>query len=115
MSELKENGNNNLSSWGTGAVLIVVGIVLVISNVTGFAFNNWWALFMLIPAIFLLGSVWRDYQANGRLTSGSTGYLIGGLGSLVAAAVFLFDSISWGSIWPIAFVFGGIAVLLSNR
>lgn len=115
MSELKENGNSNSSAWGTGAVLIIVGIVLVISNITGFAFSNWWALFMLIPAVFLLGSVWRDYQANGRLTSASTGYLIGGLGSLTVAAVFLFDSISWNIFFPMAFVFGGIAVLLSNR
>lgn len=114
MSEYKESGNNGSSAWITGAVLIIVGVVLVASNITGFAFSNWWVLFMFIPAIFLLGNVWRDYQTNGRLTSASTGFLIGGLGILTVAAVFLFESISWSIFFPMAFIFGGIAVLLNR-
>ena len=89
--------------------------LVVASNLTGFSFQNWWALFILIPAIYQLSIVWRGYQENGRLTSASTGPLIGGLGALAVAAVFLIDGISWGVIWPIAFVFGGISLLLSQR
>ncbi|MEM7117773.1 MAG: hypothetical protein AAF614_35410 [Chloroflexota bacterium] len=114
-SEFKEQERDGFNNWITGVVLIGVGIILVASNLTGFSFQNWWALFILIPAIYQLSIVWRGYQENGRLTSASTGPLIGGLGALAVAAVFLIDGISWGVIWPIAFVFGGISLLLSQR
>lgn len=95
-------------------VMILVGLVLVGANVMGLTFNNWWALFMLIPAFFLLGSVWQSYREHGRLTSQCTGSLIAGLATLTMVAIFLFN-LSWSTLWPLAFVFGGIAVLLSGR
>ncbi len=102
------------NNWMMALVLIVVGLGLLVSNFTGFSFDNWWALFMLIPAVAMLTNVWRDYQANGRLTSKCTGPLIGGLAILVMAVIFLFN-LNWSGLWPLAFVFGGIAVLLSGR
>ena len=102
------------NSWIMALVLIVVGVGLLVSNFNGFSFNNWWALFMLIPAFAMFASVWRDYQENGRLTSKSTGPLIAGLAIIVTAVIFLFD-LSWSGLWPLAFIFGGIAVLLSSR
>ncbi|HRQ38882.1 MAG TPA: hypothetical protein PLD25_13325 [Chloroflexota bacterium] len=102
------------SNWLMALVLIVVGIGLLASNFTQFSFNNWWALFMLIPAIAMLRNVWADYQAHGRLTSRSTGPLIGGLATLVLMVVFLFN-LSWSGLWPLGFIFGGIAILLGNR
>lgn len=102
------------SNWIVALVMIVVGIGLLTSNFTGFSFNNWWALFMLIPAIAMLRSVWVDYQANGRITGKSTGPLIGGLATLVMMGVFLFN-LSWSGLWPLGLIFGGIAVWLGSR
>ncbi|MCP4357915.1 MAG: hypothetical protein GY796_07870 [Chloroflexi bacterium] len=102
------------SSWIIAAVLILVGFVLLLSNFTSFEFENWWALFMFIPAGFMFSTVWRDYKDNDGLTNKSTGTLIGGLAILFMIAVFLFN-LSWGSLWPVAFIFGGIAVLLGSR
>ena len=113
--EEKSNGSAAKSnSWIMALVLIAVGVGLLISNFTSFAFDNWWALFMLIPAFGMFAAVWRDYQENGRLTSKCTGPLIAGLAILVTAVIFLFN-LSWSGLWPIAFIFGGIAVLLSSR
>ncbi|GIK58359.1 MAG: hypothetical protein HND44_17340 [Chloroflexi bacterium] len=106
-----EDKSNN---WIMALVLIVVGIGLLVSNFTEFSLNNWWALFLLIPAITMLRNVWVDHQTNGRLTSRSTGALIGGLTVLAAMAVFLLN-LSWSGLWPLGFIFGGISVLLSSR
>ena len=102
------------SHWLVALVMIVVGIGLLASNFTEFSFNNWWALFMLIPATAMLRNVWVDHQAHGRLTSRSTGSLISGLATLVLMVVFLFN-LSWSGLWPLGFIFGCIAVLLGNR
>lgn len=102
------------SNWILAGVLIVVGLGLLMSNFTGFSFDNWWALFLLIPALMMFKNVYGDYQTNGRLTSSSTGPLIAGLAILVMLVVFIFN-LSWSGLWPLAFIFGGIAVLLSSR
>ena len=102
------------NSWIQAVVLIVVGLGLLASNFTGFSFNNWWALFMFVPAGMMLNKVWADYKSDGRLTSKSTGPLIAGLAILVMIPVFLFN-LSLGALWPLALIFGGIAVLLGSR
>lgn len=102
------------SNWIMALVLIVVGIGLLLSNFTEFSLNNWWALFLLIPAITMLRHVWAEYQRYGRLTSRSTGALIGGLTVLAAMAVFLFN-LSWSGLWPLGFIFAGISIFLSSR
>jgi uncharacterized membrane protein len=102
------------NSWIMAVVLIIVGLGLLASNFTGFSFNNWWALFLFVPAFMMLSKVWADYKDNGRLTSKSTGPLITGLAMLVMIVVFLFN-LSFGALWPLAFIFGGIAVLLGSR
>lgn len=112
-----EKGNESAaisSNWIRAGVLIVVGLGLLASNFTDFTFNNWWALFMLIPAFGMFASVWRDSQVNGRITSNSTGPLISGLAMVVMMIVFLFN-LNWSGLWPLGLVFGGIAVLLSSR
>lgn len=113
-SEFKEQERRGFDSWGMGAVLIGVGAVLLFSNFTGFRFDNWWVLFTIFPLVSFFAGAWRDYQANGRLTNTGVTCIISGLGILVFAAVILIDGISWGAIWPIAFVFGGITLLLNR-
>lgn len=115
-----EEKESNVPGFGSNSngimagVLIVVGVGLVLSNVTGFSFDNWWVLFMFIPALTMLKAVRDDYQGNGRLTSRSSGALIASLAIFTTAFIFLFD-LSWGDLWPVAFIFGGLSVLLSSR
>ena len=112
-SELKdmEKDSSIQPNWIMGAVLITVGGLLLLRNFTGFEFENWWALFMFIPLGGIVTGMWAQYQANGRI---STGLLLCGLGFLFAITVFLFN-LSWGALWPIYFIFGGIAALLGSR
>ncbi len=111
-----ENGNgwnvtqpNN--SWIMGAVLIAVGSGLLLRNLTGFEFGNWWALFMLIPLSGVLMKAKEEYQANGRI---NPGLMTAGLGMLFMATVFLFG-LNLGALWPVFIIIGGISFLLGIR
>lgn len=101
------------TAWIVGGVLILVGVVFIVKNVTGIDFNNWWALFILIPAFGSLGTAYSMYKKNeGRFTAASRGPLIGGLVLLFIAAIFLFN-MDWGTMWPVLLIIAGVGTLLS--
>lgn len=101
-------------NWIGGVVLILLGSIFLLQN-TGFieSFENWWALFILIPALGSFTNAWHQYQeAGNRWTPAATGPLMGGLILSGITAMFLFG---WniGLWWPLFLIAGGIAVLLS--
>jgi hypothetical protein len=101
-------------AWIAGGVLILIGIVFIVRNVTGLSFDNWWALFILIPALGSLATAWQMFERNGqRFTAASRGPLIGGIVLLAVTAVFLFN-IDWGKVWPLFIILVGLGILLSS-
>jgi uncharacterized membrane protein len=101
-------------AWIAGSVLILLGIVFIVQNIAGLSLGNWWALFILIPAIGSLMTAFRMYERNDRrFTSASRGPLIGGLVLLAIAAVFLFN-LDWGKVWPLILILGGLGLLLTS-
>lgn len=116
--DLKENekrgGMWNNSSF-MAIIFIIAGVALIVGNITGFKFDNWWVLFMLIPVGMFAQNIYRDYQANGRITSHSTGSIIVILAILAGAAVFLFEAVTWSMIWPIGLVIAGLSMFLGSR
>jgi hypothetical protein len=100
-------------AWIAGGVLILIGIIFIIRNVTGLFFENWWALFILIPALGSLVTAWQMYERNDRhFTAASRGPLVGGLILLAVTAAFLFN-LDWGTIWPFFIILIGLGVLFS--
>jgi len=100
-------------AWIAGGVLILIGIIFIVRNVTGLFFENWWALFILIPALGSLATAWQMYERNDRhFTAASRGPLVGGLILLAVTAAFLF-SLDWGTIWPFFIILVGLGVLFS--
>ena len=115
MKELKNEEKDNNNNTVMALVFIAVGVVLVASNVVGFEFQNWWALFLLIPISQFAKSIYDDYQENGTVTARSTGAIITTLAISAAAVIFLVDAITWGMVWPIGLIFAGIAIYFGNR
>lgn len=105
--EASRRGN---PAWIGGAVLMVIGIIFLIQNISGLHLGNWWAVFILIPAVGSFATAWRIYQANGRLTAAARGPLIGGLVLLLVAAIFLFN-LDWGRTWPLFLIIAGAGTL----
>lgn len=118
ISELKEKEKesttiNYSNNWIGGLILVAIGVIFLLANTTGFQLHNWWALFILIPALANFGNAWRHYQTDGHLSKGATGSLTGGLILTLVASAFLFN-LDWGLIWPVFLIIGGIGALLSS-
>jgi hypothetical protein len=109
----RETAVSHNKNWMGGVILIAIGLIFLATNLTGFQLNNWWALFILIPAISNFASAWGDYQGNGRLTKSGRGSITGGLILTFIACTFLF-SWSWSVIWPVFLIIGGISALLGG-
>jgi len=104
------------SSWIGGAVLIVLGIVFLLQNAgLDIPFlRNWWALFILFPAVSSLTRAWQEYRSNGqRVTGPVSGSLTGGLALILATVTFLFG-LSWSLIWPVFLILAGLGALIKG-
>jgi protein-S-isoprenylcysteine O-methyltransferase Ste14 len=105
----------NGAPWVLGLILIIVGGALLLQNLN---FNlpflrNWWALFILIPAVPMLINAWEEYQDAQAFTRRARGLLTGGLFLTVLAFAFLFG-ISSPFFWPGMLILAGVAVLLNG-
>jgi hypothetical protein len=103
------------SSWLWGLILVAAGIVFLLETM-GFnipALENWWALFILIPAVGAFARAGRAYADNGKRVNGVvTGALIAGLAMTMVVVTFLFG-LSWNLMLPIFLILGGLGTLFT--
>jgi hypothetical protein len=100
-------------AWWGGAILILLGIIFLLQNFGALALENWWALFILIPAIGAFGAAWRSFQAaGGRLTVPARGSLLGGL-ALAAISFAFFFNLDGRIFWPVLVILAGLGVILN--
>ncbi len=115
LKEKEKSGGTWNNSTVMAIIFVIVGVLLIASNIGGFEFDNWWVLFMFIPVAMFIRNIYMDYQANGRLTSASTGAIIASIAIILVAATFVFEAITWSMIWPVGLIFAGISIFLGNR
>lgn len=96
-------------AWVGGVILIVIGVIFLLQNTIGFELNNWWALFILIPAFSAFERAYRLYQEDGRLSGRARGQVVNGLIFSVISMAFLLGG--FGSWWPLLLIIGGLALL----
>ncbi len=102
--------------WIAGIILILLGGMFLMRNMGGYDFplKNWWALFILIPAIGSLDSAIRIYHHSGdRLTAAARGSELVGLVLLFVTGMFLFD-ISWTFFGPVLIILVGIGIIVTS-
>ena len=46
------------SEWIGGALLLFIGLLLLARNLNFMIFDNWWALFIMLPAIGSFSTAW---------------------------------------------------------
>ncbi|HEX6306274.1 MAG TPA: hypothetical protein VFZ76_18890 [Anaerolineales bacterium] len=110
--EARRTGSYTGGGWIGGAILIIIGLVFLLRNTTAFELDNWWALFILIPAFGSFATAWNSYQNSGRITAAVRGPLIGGLILLFVSMAFLFG-LDFGLLWPVFLILGGLALLFN--
>jgi hypothetical protein len=99
-------------TWLAGAGLILLGVTFMLQTMGALQLNNWWALFMLLPAMGSFATAYGSYHSQGRLTATSRGALISGLVLTAITAFFLFD-LAWGQLWPLLLILAGIGALIN--
>jgi cell wall-active antibiotic response 4TMS protein YvqF len=100
--------------WIFGLVLIAVGGIFLLQNAgLPLLVGNWWALFILIPALAAFGAAWNVYRQTGRLTPQAIELATGGLVPLTIAAIFLFN-LNFGYAWPVLLLVIGGGMLLRS-
>lgn len=103
---------NNRNNWVAGLVLIGLGLVFLFQNITGAQLGNWWALFILMPAVWAFWNAWEMVQHDGKLTPRAARMAQGGLFPLVIGLIFLFN-LDFGRLWPLLLVVAGIGAILN--
>ncbi len=91
----------------------MLGIIFLLGNVRWFYLNNWWALFILIPAVGSFADAWNVYRQAGRLNRRARGALISGCVFLLITATFLFNW-NWGVVLPVLLIIWGVSILLNS-
>jgi hypothetical protein len=100
-------------AWLAGVGLIVLGVIFMLQNMGLVLIGNWWALFILLPALGSFAAAYGAYRDNGgRLNALARGSLISGLILTAVAAFFLLD-LDWGKWWPSLLILVGIGTLAS--
>jgi CDP-diglyceride synthetase len=97
-----------------GIIVIGVGIVFLLQNLGVLWFDNWWALFIFIPAAGSFGSAWEAYRVQGRFSRAVSGPLTTGCLFVFLALIFLFNW-PWSAVWPVFIILIGLGVLLGWR
>ncbi len=97
--------------WIFGGILIVIGVFMLLQNLTGLNWGNWWALFILIPAAGSFASAWKLYEAHGTIDAAVRGPLVGGILLLFVFAMFFFG-FNWSLFWPVLLILAGIGALI---
>lgn len=105
--------HDHRGSWIGGAVLIGLGIVFLMQNFGIYTLENWWALFILIPAFSALGAAWTVYRNSGsQFTPAMIGSLVTGVILLLLSLSFLVG-MNFGLIWPVFLILGGLSILFT--
>ena len=99
--------------WFGGAVLILLGIIMLMQNAGIFHSQNWWALFILLPAFGAFAAAWDRYQeSGGRLNAAVRGSLFGGLILTLVTFAFLFN-VNGVLFWPALLILAGLGLLVN--
>jgi len=97
--------------WMPGVILILVGTIFLLRNITGFELENWWALFILIPALGNFASAYRLYRSSGQIDRGVRARLFWGLLLSTLSISFLLN-LDLGYFWPVFVILAGLGFLL---
>lgn len=99
-------------SWVGGGILILLGVIFLLQNFGVVYAFNWWALFILIPAIGAFGAAWNTYTRTGHFGAAARGSFIGGIVLTMIAAAFLFD-LNLELVFPVILILAGFGILLN--
>lgn len=94
-----------------GLLLIALGIFFLANQFTDFQLDNWWALFILIPAVNNFSSALGSFRQSGRFGRRERSGFFWALFFTLLSAAFIFN-LDFALIWPAFLILAGFGVLL---
>ena len=99
--------------WLVGGLLILLGLVLFGQNLGILDFENWWALFILLPAVAAFATGARMVEVDeGHFTRRARTQVIIGLVLTGVTAALLFE-LDWNLAGPGLLILAGIALVVN--
>jgi hypothetical protein len=96
-----------------GVALIAFGVIIMLQNMGIVQLHNWWALFILLPALGSFATAYGAYRTNGgHLNAMARGSFMGGLLITSIAVIFLFD-LNFSLFLPVVLIAAGLGVLVN--
>ena len=108
-------GSSRTGTWTAGLILILLGGMFLMRNMgnLSFPFTNWWALFILIPAIGAFDTALLAYRhAGSQWNAAARGSMGVGILLTLVATMFLFN-LSWTYFGPALLILAGIGILVN--
>jgi hypothetical protein len=99
--------------WMWGILLILLAGILFLQNMKIYIVNNWWALFILLPALGSFATAWRVSREAGRFNARARSALIICVVLVLVAAMFLF-SLNWTILGPVLLALAGIGLIVNG-
>ncbi len=98
--------------WGgLGLILSGAGLLLTSGQFRG---DNWWAIFILLPALASLASAWLALHfGGGAFNLGARLGLGTGLPTLAVALIFMYH-INWSIGWTLMLMVAGLVILING-
>jgi hypothetical protein len=98
------------SPWMPGLLLILIGGFFLLRNFTGYQLENWWALFLLIPAVGNFSGAYESFRSSGFNRHTRNQLFWGFFFTLLSGSLLL--AVDLGLIWPVFLILGGLGMLL---
>jgi hypothetical protein len=97
-----------------GLVLVAIGAIFLLQNIGALSQHfNWWAIFILVPALSALSGAWFAFDHSKRFDAGVRSALGGGLIILTVALMFMFN-MDWGLWWPLMLIVPGLTIFMNG-
>lgn len=103
--------SGRMHSWMPGIVLILIGGVFLLRNFYHIDLHNWWALFILFPALSNFTGAYEQYRQTHEFSRRVRGRLFAGLVFTLLSVSFLLG-LDFGLLWPVFLILGGLGILL---
>jgi hypothetical protein len=102
------------SEWIVGIVLVLIGVVWYARTMNIVFIQNWWALFILIPALGSFATAWGMARtAGGHFGMRARSAFVFGLGLTLVTVMFLFN-LNWTIFGPALLLLVGLGLLING-
>lgn len=96
-----------------GLIVLGVGVVFLARNFGLDLPDHWWALFIVVPAAFMLVTAARFYRIDSRLSPRVSSLAMTGT-LMLAVGIALFVGVNWAMFWPVLVIIVGLWIIASN-